>query len=58
MFVLREIISIRTDLLWNSYQREVTNKAIWHEKSSDLQRTTFMVVLADYNMGSYLIITL
>ncbi|KAI4562389.1 hypothetical protein MJT46_011351 [Ovis ammon polii x Ovis aries] len=39
-------------------QHEVTNEAIWHEKSSDLQRATFMVVLADYNVESYLIITL
>ena len=39
-------------------QHEVMNEAIWHEKSSDLQRATFMVVLADYNVESYLIITL
>ena len=39
-------------------QHEVTNEAIRHEKSSDLQRATFMVVLADYNVESYLIITL
>ena len=39
-------------------QYEVTNEVIWHEKSSDLQRATFMVVLADYNVESYLIITL
>lgn len=51
--------SFMTDLLWNSYHSvEVMNEVIWHEKSSDLQRATFMVVLADYNVESYLIITL
>lgn len=39
-------------------QHEVTVGVTWHKKTSNLQRVTFMVVLADYNVERYLIITL
>lgn len=42
----------------HNIQHKVTCKGIWHKKHSDLQRATFMVVLADCNVESYLIITL
>ena len=40
----------------HNIQHEVNHKVIWHKKHSDLQRATFMVVLADYNVESFLLL--